>query len=63
MPMQPGVRRFVIACSSTSHSPGPFSFSPLLSTGNCSGPVFRCVRFGEITVVAPQSLFYKGPEQ
>ena len=28
-------RRFVVPCFSTSHSPGPFSFRPVLSTINC----------------------------
>ena len=31
-------RRFVVPCFSTSHSPGPFGFSPVLSTINCRGP-------------------------
>jgi hypothetical protein len=31
-------QRFVIPCFSTSHSPGPFSFRPGLSTINCRGP-------------------------
>lgn len=32
-------RRLVEPCFSTSHSPGPLSFSPVLSTSRCSGPV------------------------
>src|SRR3954447_19592636 len=34
-------RRLLVPCFSTSHSPAPESFSPVLSTSRCMGPVSR----------------------
>ncbi len=32
-------RRFLAPCFSIGHSPGPHSFSPVLSTSRCGGPL------------------------
>ena len=45
-------RRLLVPCFSSSHSPGPPNFNPVLSTSSCSGPPFGQSRAGSFTVRA-----------